>query len=552
MTQQDPFTSILDLLENVKTKGESAMARCPAHEDGTASLSVKYEHGKVLLCCHAGCDNQDVLSALNLGWEHLFSEECRSETKVHEFTYQRGDGTPYMIVERWRQGDGKKTFKQRLAGGSGYGLGDNKPALYRLPQVLAAASQGEVIYVVEGEKDVHAISRLGVTATTAPMGAGKWQPYYHKWLTGASKIIVVADNDDPGKRGAAQIAADLRGHGFAATTVLPKVGKDVSEHIAAGYGVADLVPANFNRLRPHGVEANDLLNTEFAPIQWAVEPILPEGLALFGGPPKISKSWLALDLAVAVATGRSFLDSCGVLKGNRGSVLALCLDNDSERRIKGRLKKLLSFQGFSGADLDGAGEKFGIEFHTAWPTSDEALIACQEWVNEADNPRLIIIDTLIKVEPGIDGDRASYGNSSNALSRWAKFAQDNHVTVLCIHHDRKQTEGDDWLNRFVGSRGLTATAATLWLLDAKRGEREGKLHITGRDIATGAIPLEQIGPCWAVGPDGVPSDLSNSPNPIELAPVPESITMQSNVNGPGTPVPMEYAVGSNVIPFRRH
>ena len=300
--------------------------------------------------------------------------------------------------------------------------------------------------------------------------------------------MIVADNDEVGRRHAADAAKDLMDHGIKVRVVKAKAGKDLTDHLDMHcFAVADLIEVNPNRRRAIGMTYDEVRSTAFPPISWAVPGILPSGLTLLGGPPKMSKSWLALDVACGVGEGGMAL---GALGCEQGDVLYLSLDNDSERRIQQRIAALYSNQGPRGLP---------IEFHTEWPTGADAVAHCREWVNEAKRPRLIVVDTMVRVEPGFDsGDGGSlYSNSTNTLGRWAKLANDAEVSILMIHHDKKNVgESEDWLNRFTGSRGLTATAAGLWFLDAKRGEKDGKLRITGRDIETEDIGIHQVGPIW--------------------------------------------------------
>jgi RecA-family ATPase len=53
--------------------------------------------------------------------------------------------------------------------------------------------------------------------------------------------------------------------------------------------------------------AADLQHKTFEPMRWIVPDILPEGLSMLAGRPKIGKSWAALDIATAVASGGSCL-----------------------------------------------------------------------------------------------------------------------------------------------------------------------------------------------------------------------------------------------------
>ncbi len=69
--------SILGHFEKVKktSKANSYNCLCPAHNDKTASLSIKFaEDGRVLMHCFAGCDIESVLSAAGLSFEDIIPE----------------------------------------------------------------------------------------------------------------------------------------------------------------------------------------------------------------------------------------------------------------------------------------------------------------------------------------------------------------------------------------------------------------------------------------------------------------------------------------------
>jgi RecA-family ATPase len=205
---------------------------------------------------------------------------------------------------------------------------------------------------------------------------------------------------------------------------------------------------------------------------------------------------VALDMALGVACGGRSLSTC---RCHQGSVLYLSLDNDGERRLAARAKHLLQFTGVTVTDLP-------IEFHVDWPTGEAAIRSCQEWVDdevdESREPLLIVVDTLGKVEPNFEGGQYdnAYLTSTSVLSRWSKFAADNNVAVLAIHHDRKSGD-EDWLNRFTGSRGITATAQTLLMIEAERGKPDGMLRVCGRDLETEDLPLHRSGWGWITEED---------------------------------------------------
>ena len=114
--------------------------------------------------------------------------------------------------------------------------------LYRLPRVIAAVAAGEAIFVVEGEKAVHALKSFGLTATCSPGGAGKWRAEYSSCLRGADTILL-PDNDEPGRKHVAQVGSYLSGVAARVRVLalpgLPEKG-DVADWIANGGTAAAL------------------------------------------------------------------------------------------------------------------------------------------------------------------------------------------------------------------------------------------------------------------------------------------------------------------------
>jgi DNA primase len=95
--------------------------------------------------------------------------------------------------------------------------------LYRLPAVIEAAKLGKTIFLVGGEKDVHALERCGCVATCNPMGAGKWRKEYGKPLRGA-RVVVIPDADPVGRQHACTVAHALEG--VAASAVVLDLAPD--------------------------------------------------------------------------------------------------------------------------------------------------------------------------------------------------------------------------------------------------------------------------------------------------------------------------------------
>lgn len=205
------LNALLSKLHCVQKRGDfTYQAKCPAHKDNKASLSVTVgERGKVLLKCHAGCGVHTILQILGLPWSDLFSESGNgkgpSSSPTIQTTYDYLDKSGNLLFQTVRYFP--KDFKQRRPDGKGgwiWNLKDITPTIYHLPQVI----QAEAVFVVEGEKDADNLDALGLVATTSPMGAGKWKAQYNEWLTG-KHVAILPDNDEPGIKHAQGIAADL-------------------------------------------------------------------------------------------------------------------------------------------------------------------------------------------------------------------------------------------------------------------------------------------------------------------------------------------------------
>lgn len=177
-------------------------------------------------------------------WRHFLEGECRCGA-THGFapngavaTYDYVDENRQLLYQVVRLTG--KQFRQRRPDGNGgwiWNLNATRRVLYHLPSVLEAAQAGETVYVVEGEKDVHAIEHAGGTATCNPGGAGKWKPEYAAALKGA-RVVIVADRDKPGLDHALAVAATLP----TAPIVQACEGKDVYDHLAAGHTLDELQP----------------------------------------------------------------------------------------------------------------------------------------------------------------------------------------------------------------------------------------------------------------------------------------------------------------------
>ena len=214
------------------------------------------------------------------------------------------------------------------------------------------------------------------------------------------------------------------------------------------------------------ITAKELQTKEFPPINWIVNDILPEGLSILAGKPKLGKSWAALDLGCAVSEGSRFLGKLC----EKGDVIYLALE-DNERRLKERLQ-LIRPEGI-----------WADNFHlkTEWPILNEnGLNELESLIKQHENTRLIIIDTLARVKP-INNKGIDYADDYNVIGEIQSLANRHRIAILLIHHVRKaKSDSGEPFDEVAGSTALTGAAdATLVLTKNSEGT---VLYGRGRDL----------------------------------------------------------------------
>jgi hypothetical protein len=358
--------TVQEALAPLKTNGAGWAAKCPAHDDKAASLSLAGgDDGKVLLRCHAGCELGDIVSAAGLEMADVFppSTNDRPAGVVATYDYIDADGTLLCQVLRYQP----KTFRQRQPEGDGWkwGLDGVKRVLYNLPALVDDRLKEWPVLVVEGEKDADNLADVGFpTATTCLGGANaKWLLEYSEVLRGR-KVALLPDNDAPGQAHADKIAKALDGIAESVVIVklpgLPPKG-DVSDFLDAGGTAKDimqLIASAQPRPKPSFRAAGERLEGERANRLREGERRLGFGVAFLddalGG---ISVNDLVL-LGAKTGAGKTEAASTIALNvcqaGKRVHYFALeAEDLEIERRIKFRVLADLFYRGGgSGTALD--------------------------------------------------------------------------------------------------------------------------------------------------------------------------------------------------------
>jgi hypothetical protein len=226
-----PLETLLGKLPGAKKAGSGWSARCPAHDDQRASLSVSEgDDGTALVKCHAGCDTSAVLAAVGLKLADLFATrgekassngkptadgrvfasdkdaiaelERRHGKRSALWTYHDAQNEPVGIVVRWDASTGKDVRPAaRHVEGWRIGAMPAPRPLYGLPALTMAQN----VIVTEGEKATDAARSLGFVVTTSAGGSqaaskSDWSPLAGK------DVWILPDNDAPGRKYADSVA----------------------------------------------------------------------------------------------------------------------------------------------------------------------------------------------------------------------------------------------------------------------------------------------------------------------------------------------------------
>jgi hypothetical protein len=357
----------------------------------------------------------------------------------------------------------------------------------------------------EGEKDVEKLGLVGLPAFTFG-GVGDGLPKAAIEYVAGRRLVILADNDEAGRKHAQAKAALARGVAGSVRILelpgLPPKG-DVADWLAQGHTAEELAalaeitpkwePSPVQTERGAGwswkakaISASELRLQKFPPVQYVLPSFIPEGVTILASKPKMGKSWLALDLCLAVAAGRFTM---GALKPASGDVLYLALE-DSHRRLQRRLDKLLPVFSESWPER--------LTLVTEWRKTNEGGICdIADWCKSVAKPRLVVIDTLEKVRPPQTAKGQSYSADYEALTGLQRLAHQYGIAIVVVHHQRKM-EADDPFDTISGTLGLTGAADTILVIKKQAGA--ATLYARGRDIeeSESALQFEKATCKWTI------------------------------------------------------
>lgn len=475
----DPETAFRD----VKPKhGGGWMAKCPAHDDSTASLSIDPgRNGGWALKCFAGCDNAKIVAAVGRTMADLFPDKPKSAKWNIVTTYRYCDERGQHLYDVHRTSD--KEFPQQRADGK-WKMHGVRRVVYHLDRL-----QGQTtVYIPEGEKDVDRLWSIGLAATCNAGGAGKWKPDYTGQLKAAAvgRVVILPDNDEPGRQHADEIARSCHAAGFHVKVValpnLPPKG-DVSDWLDAGHRKDDLVglvkatplyvpsavstaPSERVNDDEDSADAKPLQVTRASAIpiravKWLWDHRLQIGtLSLLAGREGIGKSLVMYTALADITRGRL----PGMMLGTPRNVLVAATEDGWEQTIVPRLMA-------AGADLE---RVFRLD-HAGALVFPRDVLNLQKTIEENE----IVATVCDPIMSRIDAELNTHTDQQTrqALEPLGEVANKTHSVITGLIHVNKGVQTDP-VSMIMGSRAFPAVARTV-LFCAIHPENE-KQRVFGR------------------------------------------------------------------------
>lgn len=238
------------------------------------------------------------------------------------------------------------------------------------------------------------------------------------------------------------------------STCEPPLDEDEVRKIVAGTRAKQEGSQREDKLRKV-LSSDEVGKRERRPKQWAIPGLLPSGLVLLVAKPKKGKSWLGLQMALAVASGGEVL---GFQVPAPQKVLYLDLEEDVDDYAI-RMDMLLGHPNFPGT----------LKWTSDWYRQDEGgLEDLERWMLENPDTKLIVLDVLVKFLPVTASQSSAFVAEYNVIKALQEFAQKHRISFLVLHHSRKAAANDatDEIN---GTTGMSAgTEGLLYLYRADR------------------------------------------------------------------------------------
>lgn len=371
--------------------------------------------------------------------------DYRDETGAVAYRVER---CPAGSMQRFRQHgpDGMGGFVARSGVMQGV-----RPVPYRLPELIAA-DPGEIVFICEGEKDADRLAARGLIATTNPGGAGKWRADFAPLFAGR-RVVVLEDNDDAGRKHAADVMAKVQGTAAEVAVLslpgLPPKG-DVSDWLNAGGKVADLQTLAAKALDGEGpdllpsLDLAELAGVPAKPKVFVIPKIAPaDEVTLFTGPGAAGKSLFLQQATTAFAAGAPLLG----LNLAQGRAIYMTCEDDAEQ-LHWRQEHICQALGVPMASLAGklrlVSLRGGLDNELATFAADGTIRPTAAFQRlsatmKADGARLVVLDNVAHLFTGNENDRGDVTRFINLLNG---LAGETRAAIVLVGHPNKQ--GDEY------------------------------------------------------------------------------------------------------------
>lgn len=336
----------------------------------------------------------------------------------------------------------------------------------------------EPVFIVESPLCALSIMQCGgISVSLCGVGGANKLVKEVKTKKPNAPLVLCLDNDEPGQKATETLEKELQ------TAKIPYVVFNVAgdkkdpnellmsnpEELKASVAAAKREVRKIYKRGFASVTASDLQIANIPPPEWLIPDVLPQGLAILCASSKVGKSWMAMQMCLAISRGKEFLD----YKTNQSSCLYLALE-DSLFRLKERLNKVID------------GDKAPNNFYLAIRANgmDGGLLQqIDEEFEEHPDIKLIIIDTLQKVRGSAKKDEMSYATDYRELGVLKEYADNKKICILLVHHLRKMADENDVFNMISGSNGIMGVTDNIFIIyKKKRKDENAVLFMTGRDI----------------------------------------------------------------------